>query len=280
MPATLIDIGINLAHDSYDVDRNQVIERARTAGVTHMIVTGSSLSSTRRAIELVREYPDVLRATAGVHPHHASEFTAEQRLELESLLQAPEVCAAGECGLDYFRNFSPQADQQRAFAQQLELAVHAHRPVFLHQRDAHRDFVAILREQLSQIPAAVAHCFTGTRTELDEYLSLGLYIGITGWINDERRGDALKELVTHIPAERLMFETDGPYLLPRDVEPRPASRRNEPMYLAHILATVAALRDESADDLARQTTANARGFLWLARLSNLSPLDIQRNYLI
>ncbi len=260
MPEALIDIGINLAHDSYDVDRNQVLERARAAGVTHMIVTGSSITSTQRAIELVREFPNVLRATAGVHPHHASEFTAEQRTQLRDLLQAAEVCAAGECGLDYFRDYSPRTEQRRAFADQLELASQARRPVFLHQRDAHQDFVAILREQLAQLPAAVAHCFTGTRAELDEYLSLGLYIGVTGWINDERRGRELKELVAQIPAERLMLETDGPYLLPRDLEPKPATRRNEPMYLPHILTTVAALRDESRDELARQTTANARAF--------------------
>jgi TatD DNase family protein len=270
MPETLIDIGINLAHDSYDVDRSQVIERARTVGVTHMIVTGSSISSTRRAIDVVREFPEVLRATAGVHPHHASEFTPGQRAELEELLRAAEVCAAGECGLDYFRDFSPRRDQQRAFTEQLELAVQAHRPVFLHQRDAHPDFVAILREQLPRLPAALAHCFTGTRAELDEYLKLGLYIGITGWINDERRGRELKELVAHIPAERLMLETDGPYLLPRDLEPRPVSRRNEPMYLAHILATVARLRGDSADDLARQTTANAQAFFGWPALSNPS----------
>jgi TatD DNase family protein len=270
MPEALIDIGINLAHDSYDVDRNQVIERALAAGVTHMIVTGSSISSTRRAIELVREHPDVLRTTAGVHPHHASEFTAGQRDELQSLLEATEVRAAGECGLDYFRDLSPRGDQQRAFAEQLELAVQARRPVFLHQRGAHQDFVAILREQLPRLPAAVAHCFTGTRAELDEYLSLGLYIGITGWINDERRGRALKELVAHIPAERLMLETDGPYLLPRDLEPKPAGRRNEPMYLPHILKSVATLRGESVERLARQTSANVAGFFGWPKLGNLS----------
>ena len=260
MPATLVDIGINLAHSSYDADRAEVIERARAAGVAHMIVTGSSIASTRRAIELVHEYPGALRATAGVHPHHASEFTAQQCTELEALLQQAQVCAAGECGLDYFRNFSPRTDQQRAFREQLELAANSRRPVFLHQRDAHADFVSILRDYLPRLPAAVAHCFTGTGSELDEYLAQGLYIGITGWINDERRGRLLQELVTRIPAERLMLETDGPYLLPRDLSPRPATRRNEPMYLPHILATVARLRNESAQVLAQQTTDNARAF--------------------
>jgi TatD DNase family protein len=256
----LVDIGINLAHDSYDADRAQVIERARAAGVGHLIVTGSSIASTRRAIELVREHPEVLRATGGVHPHHAHEFSDEQRRELEQLLSAGEICAAGECGLDYFRDYSPRPEQQRAFRAQLELAVEARRPVFLHQRDAHADFIAILRDYLPRLPAAVAHCFTGTRAELDECLALGLSIGITGWINDERRGQVLKELVVHIPAERLMLETDGPYLLPRDLAPKPATRRNEPMYLPHILATVARLRGVAADTLAQQTTANASRF--------------------
>ncbi|HZF26614.1 MAG TPA: TatD family hydrolase [Steroidobacteraceae bacterium] len=258
--ATLVDIGINLAHDSYDADRVQVIERARAAGVPHLIVTGSSIASTRRAIELVREHPAALRATAGVHPHHAHEFSAEQRTELQALMQAEEVCAAGECGLDYFRDFSPRMDQQRVFRAQLELAVATRRPVFLHQRDGHADFISILRDYLPRLPAAVAHCFTGTRAELDECLALGLYIGITGWINDERRGQLLQELVVSIPAELIMLETDGPYLLPRDLTPRPASRRNEPMFLPHILATVARLRGVAADTLAAQTTANVRRF--------------------
>jgi TatD DNase family protein len=257
---TLVDIGINLAHDTYDADRQQVIERACAAGVTHMVVTGSSIGSTRRAIELVREYPAVLRATAGVHPHHAQDFTTDQRDELRELLQAEEICSAGECGLDYFRHFSPHADQQRAFRAQLELAAEAQRPLFLHQRDAHADFVAILRDYLPRVPAAVAHCFTGTRAELDECLSLGLYIGITGWINDERRGQLLKELVASIPDERLMLETDGPYLLPRDLTPKPATRRNEPMYLPHILDTVARLRGVAPRALGEQTSANAQRF--------------------
>ena len=170
------------------------------------------------------------------------------------------MCAAGECGLDYFRDFSPRPDQQRAFRAQLELAVDAHRPVFLHQRAAHEDLVSILREYLPHLPAAVAHCFTGSKAELDDYLRLGLYIGITGWINDERRGQQLQELVAQIPAERLMLETDGPYLLPRDLSPRPATRRNEPMYLPHILATVSRLRRQSAEQLAQQTTNNVRAF--------------------
>jgi TatD DNase family protein len=254
----LVDIGINLAHDSYDPDRPQVIERARVAGVTHLIVTGSSLESTRRAIALAREYPRIIRATAGIHPHHAAQFESAELPALRQLLQSSEVCASGECGLDYFRNFAPHADQQRVFRWQLELAIETGKPAFLHQRDAHGDFVAVLRDYLPRLPGAVAHCFTGNAQELDDCLELGLYIGITGWICDERRGRHLKSLVARIPRERLLLETDGPYLLPRDLVPKPASRRNEPSYLPHILETVAQHRGEAAADVARATTDNAR----------------------
>jgi len=173
-------------------------------------------------------------------------------------LLTSEVCSAGECGLDYFRNYSPHEDQRRVFRLQLELAVELSKPVFLHQRAAHADFVAILREHLPQLPGAVAHCFTGNASELEDCLALGLGIGITGWICDERRGAHLKELVAGIPPERLLLETDGPYLLPRDLVPKPASRRNEPSYLPHILTTVARHRGEHAEEVARITTENAR----------------------
>jgi TatD DNase family protein len=229
-----------------------------------MVITGSTLESTRAAIEIVRRAPGRFRATAGVHPHHAREFHAEDVPELRRLMLQPEVGAAGECGLDYFRNFSPHPDQERVFRQQLELAADLGKPVFLHQRDAHDVFVAILRDYLPRLRAGVAHCFTGDRRELDDYLSLGLSIGITGWICDERRGQHLRDLVRRIPLERLMLETDAPYLLPRDLEPRPRTRRNEPRYLPHILDTVAACRGEPAESIAAATTRNALAFFGFA----------------
>jgi TatD DNase family protein len=254
----LVDIGVNLAHDSFDADRAQVIERAQAAGVTHLLVTGSTLDSTRRAIGLARERPGVIRATAGVHPHHAAELDETQLPQLRELMQAPEVCAAGECGLDYFRNFSPHAAQLRAFRWQLALAAEVHKPAFLHQRDAHAEFLAVLREHRAQLPGGVAHCFTGGVRELDDYLTLDLYIGITGWVSDERRGGQLREAVSRIPTDRLLLETDAPYLLPRDLDPKPASRRNEPMHLRHVLETVARLRNEDVETVARACIDNAR----------------------
>jgi TatD DNase family protein len=260
MNPPLVDIGLNLAHDSFDHDRDHVVDAAVQAGVEHMVITGSTLESTRSAIELVRSAPTRFRATAGIHPHHAREFHAADVPELRQLLLAPEVGAAGECGLDYFRNFSPHSDQERVFRLQLELAVESGKPVFLHQRDAHDAFVAILGDYLPRLRGGVAHCFTGEARELDDYLAMGLSIGITGWICDERRGQHLRDLVQRIPLDRLMLETDAPYLLPRDLEPKPKTRRNEPRYLPHVLATVAHCRAEPPEQVAAATTRNALAF--------------------
>lgn len=259
----LVDIGLNLAHDSFDADREAMIERAGRAGVTHFLITGSSIASTQTAIGLVRAHSGRYRCTAGVHPHHASEVGEASLTALRALAQAPEVVAVGECGLDYFRNFSPQDAQRRAFRQQLEIAVDLGKPVFLHQRDAHEDFVAIMRELRPRLAGGVAHCFTSGLDEARAYLDLDLYIGITGWICDERRGRHLLDVVRQLPADRLLIETDAPYLLPRDLRPAPRSRRNEPMYLPHILETIARARGESADALGAITTRNAHAlFGW------------------
>jgi TatD DNase family protein len=257
MDFVLADIGLNLAHDSFDHDRERVLADAWAVGVRFAVITGSTLASSRAAIALVRTRPQVLRATAGVHPHHASELHDSDRQELEALLALPEVGAAGECGLDHYRNFSPPADQERAFRLQLELAARSGKPVFLHQRDAHAAFMAILRDYRARLAGGVAHCFTGDAAQLDDCLDLDLHIGITGWICDERRGTHLRELVRRIPAERLLLETDAPYLLPRDLDPKPRSRRNEPRYLPHVLAAVAEARGEPAAEVALATTRNA-----------------------
>ncbi len=261
----LIDIGINLAHDSFDADRNAVIQRAHAAGVVQMVVTGSSEHSSRQAIELARGRPGVLFATAGVHPHHADHVTETTLPVLEELARSSEVVAVGECGLDYFRDFSPRDAQRRAFAWQLEIAARVGKPVFLHQRDAHEDFLAIVREHRARLAGGVAHCFTAGEKERDAYLELGLHIGITGWICDERRGLHLREVVKGIPADRLLLETDAPYLLPRDFKPMPKSRRNEPMYLPHVAEAVAAARGESTIQLAAMTSATARAAFRLSR---------------
>jgi TatD DNase family protein len=259
----LIDIGINLGHDSFDADREAVIARARAAGVVQMIITGASAAGSRQAIALARAAPHRHFATAGVHPHHATELDEVQLAEIESLAKQPEVVAVGECGLDYFRDLSPRAVQQRAFHQQLELAARLGKPVFLHERDAHDDFVSIVREHRRSLVGGVAHCFTGTGAQLHRYLDLQLAIGITGWICDERRGAHLLPLLREIPAAALHLETDAPYLLPRDLKPRPASRRNEPMHLRHIAAVVAQARGETLPQLAATASAASRALFKL-----------------
>jgi TatD DNase family protein len=262
-PTRLIDIGINLAHDSYDPDRRDVVLRALAAGVRRMVVTGSTLESAARAIALCRQWPGLMRATAGIHPHHAQEFPDSDLPKLRELLEDPMATSAGECGLDYFRNFSPATEQRRAFAAQLGLAADLGKPVFLHQRDAHRDFMAILSEHLQRLPRAVVHCFTGSAAELDDYLANDLHVGITGWICDERRGLAVKALVPRIPLNRLMVETDGPYLLPRNIRPKPAHRRNEPMYLRNVFDAICEVRSEDPTAIAAATSANAMAFFGL-----------------
>jgi TatD DNase family protein len=236
--ALLVDIGANLTHDSFDADRAEVVARAQAAGVGRFVVTGSDAAHSQKALELCATYPG-LYATAGVHPHHAKDATASTPDELRKLLGNPQVVATGECGLDYFRNFSPPETQRQVFEMQLDLAEECGKPVFLHQRDAHEDFMRILSSHRPSLNRAVVHCFTGDAAELHAYLALGCHIGITGWICDERRGQHLRDCVGIIPADKLMLETDAPYLIPRDLSPKPASNRNEPMYLRHIAEVVA-----------------------------------------
>jgi TatD DNase family protein len=253
----LIDIGANLTHDSFDADRAAVLARAGAAGVTRIIVTGTSVTSSVQAGALCEAHPTRLFATAGVHPHHAVELDSHTVAALRSLLAAPPFVAVGECGLDFFRDYSPRDAQRSAFAAQLELAAEVRKPVFLHQRDAHDEFVAMLKRARATLAGGVAHCFTGGPMELEAYLDLDLHIGVTGWVCDERRGAELRAAVPRIPLDRLLVETDAPYLLPRDLKPKPHSRRNEPQFVAHVLERVATLMSQPVDDVARATTANA-----------------------
>ena len=267
MTDTLIDIGANLAHDSFDDDRNEVLQRALDAGVARIVVTGSSDASNVRAADLAAAHPGVLYSTAGVHPHHATDYTADSDALIRKLANRKAdkqtVVAIGECGLDYFRNFSPREAQLAAFRQQLEIAKDTGLPVFLHQRDAHDDFVEILEPALPDLARAVAHCFTGEGESLREYLAMGLYIGITGWICDERRGKHLHDIVPIIPDDRLLIETDAPYLMPRTLRPKPKSRRNEPANLVEVVKTFAEARNQSVAHVAAITTANANRFFGL-----------------
>lgn len=263
----LIDIGANLTHESFDSDRETVIESARAEGVVQMVITGASETGSIKATEVALAYPGQLFATAGVHPHRASDYNPEVGALFRQLLDKPEVVAVGETGLDYFRDLSPRDIQQQAFESHIEMAIETGLPMFLHQREAHTDFLAILKQHRDDLSDVVVHCFTDTHQALHDYLDLDCYIGITGWLCDERRGKHLKDSVIDIPKDRLLIETDSPYLKPRSMRPRVATHRNEPKWLLWIVGELAACRNETPIQTAEITTANARRFFRLPALA-------------
>ena len=208
--------------------------------VSQLIVTGTNIEHSELALQLTQQYPLVCYATAGLHPHDASDYCSVLDSELRDMLKQETVVAVGECGLDFNRNFSTRKEQIRAFEAQLEIAIDTKKPLFLHQRDAHEDFISIIKSCRDDLNHVLAHCFTGTIEELNDYLLLDMSIGVTGWICDERRGLSLQQAVKHIPLDKIMLETDAPYLLPRDLPDKPVHKgRNEPCYLPHIAESVA-----------------------------------------
>nr|WP_086939259.1 TatD family hydrolase [Thaumasiovibrio occultus] len=259
----MIDVGINLTNSRFEKDRAEVVARAIEAGVEQLVVIGTDVDESRHAAQLCSLWPEICVSTAGVHPHDAKTVTDLSLPEIRDLAALPQVRAIGECGLDFNRDFSPRPQQEAVFEAQLALAAELNMPVYMHCRDAFERFFAILAPWRSKLPGALLHCFTGTRAELEACLSLDLHIGITGWVCDERRGTELRELVRHIPANRLMVETDAPYLLPRDLRPKPKSSRNEPCYLPHIARVIAECRDEAPQSLLPQLTHTSRAFFML-----------------
>ncbi len=262
-PSELVDIGVNLVHKSFRADLDAVLQRAQAAGVNRMVVTGTGEAESLAARELVAAHPGTLWSTAGVHPHDARHWSDATAITLARLAASPGVVAVGETGLDFNRDYSPRPDQERAFEAQLELAADLGLPMFLHERDAHQRLLAILARHRHRLPRAVIHCFTGSDEELAAYLDLDLHVGITGWICDERRGLHLRELVARIPRERLMLETDSPFLMPRTLKDRVKGWRNEPCHLTEVLASVAAARDEPPASVAAATTRTAVAFFGL-----------------
>lgn len=254
----MIDIGVNLTNKRFHKDLQQVLERATQAGVVKSIVTGTSVKESEAALVLVKEFPELLRCTAGVHPHDASSWDELVREKILDLVTRPEVVAIGECGLDFNRDFSPRDQQEACFIEQLTIAADIQKPVFLHERDAYERFSDILSDHINNLSGAVVHCFTGSEKALLHYLDMGCYIGITGWVCDERRGDELRRLVPMIPNDRLLVETDAPYLTPRTLKPKPKGGRNEPALLPHIVQCIADLRGESVECLMTTTTGNAK----------------------
>lgn len=255
-----IDIGVNLTNSRFSNDRESLIEQAFSLKINPMIVTGTTLADSLAALELCQQYPEKLFCTAGVHPHYAKDNKANNLAEIFSLYGESAVVAIGETGLDFNRNFSSQEVQISVFEQHLNFATETGLPLFLHERDAHKQQLEMLRYYRDNFSNAVIHCFTGTKEALYNYLDLDLHIGITGWICDERRGTELQQLVKHIPVNRLMLETDAPYLLPRDLKQYPKDKRNIPAYLPHIAAKVAELQGKNLLKLSSEVWDNSINF--------------------
>ncbi len=272
----LVDIGANLTNKRFDSDFEEVLHRAIGAGVQHIIITGTNIEESQKAALIASNNPLQLSSTAGVHPHDAKLMTKETLECMKSLAKVSSVRAIGECGLDFNRNFSTKEQQIKAFEQQIELAIELRLPLFLHERDAFEEQWQLLSSYKNQLPNVVIHCFTGNKQQAFKYLDLGFYLGITAWICDERRGLHLQEFVGDIPLERLMIESDSPYLTPR-VKPKPTltvKGRNEPHTLPYILEVIANSSSKSTDTIAAQTTRNAIDFFKLPQ--NISEPLLQK----
>jgi len=260
----MIDIGINLTSSQFASDADAVLARAFAAGVSGVILTGTSCESSVKSGLTARRQPGRLWFTAGVHPHYANRWSRKDFEVFKGLWADSQCVAVGECGLDYFRDLSPRNVQRAVFQSHLDAALEAGLPVFLHCRDAYDDFLAMMTPFVAQGGKGLVHCFTGNAREAEAYQSLGLHIGVTGWVTEQQRGAPLREAVRIVDASKLHLETDAPYLVPRN---RPESakgrHRNEPAYLEWVAREVAALRGDNVVELKRQCTANSRSFFSL-----------------
>jgi TatD DNase family protein len=254
----MIDIGANLTNAAFDNDLDAILTRATDAGVEAIVVTGTNVASSEAAVALCARYAARLYCTVGVHPHDAATVADTWIEELERLASSPMVRAIGETGLDFNRNYSPHPDQHHVFESQLELAARLHLPVFVHDRDTQGAVGVHLARHRNTLRDVIVHCFTGDASDLHQYLDLDCHIGITGWICDERRGAELYSLAADIPDDRLLIESDAPYLLPRTLTPLAKTRRNEPANLIWVARKLAQARNQSVEHIRVVTTANAR----------------------
>ncbi|HET8817269.1 MAG TPA: TatD family hydrolase [Pseudidiomarina sp.] len=252
------DSGVNLTNGKLVHQVESYLEAAHAAGVEQLVVIGTDVEHSREALKLCDRFPDQLIATVGVHPHDAAAVSPDFISQLRELAEHPAARAVGECGLDFNRNYSPRDVQTKVFRDQLALAADLNLPVYLHERDALGEQIELLTEFHQQIPRFLTHCFTGDEKALASYLKLGCYIGITGWVCDERRGRDLQHSVLQIPADKILIETDAPFLLPRTLRPKPAYNASE--YLPHIGEFVAQLRQQEVSEFAAQTWRNSQIF--------------------
>ena len=262
MPSKLFDIGANLTHESFEKDLKQVLERAIKNGVNNICITGCNLLDSKKALEIAQLFPDNLITTCGIHPHYADSFNKNSMLEIYDICQNNIVKAIGETGLDFNRNYSDKNKQIESFLNHIKIANKLKLPMFLHQRDAHQDFMDCINTEKPEVKCVV-HCFTGQKNELEEYLIKDFYIGLTGWICDPKRGAHLEELIPIIPLDKLLIETDSPYLLPKNLKVR--GRRNEPSFLNEILKKIVEVRKETENEIKEALLRNSLYFFNLLK---------------
>lgn len=239
MPLRIFDSHCHIDDSSYDTDRQQVMDRAREAKVIAVMAAGITVETCRKAVAVLGRYKGIF-ASVGVHPHDAKSLTEDGLSELIALSHNPRVKAWGEIGLDFNRMFSPREDQENWFARQLDTAEKLNLPVILHERDSAGRLLEILKSHPVN-RAGVVHCFSGTESELFKYLDLGYHIGITGVLTHKERGEELRRLAVKIPRDRILVETDAPYLTPWPR--RNKVRRNEPAFVADVLERLSEVFD-------------------------------------
>ena len=256
----IADIACNFSSDRFDTDLDEVINRATSNNITKFGLICSRLGDLDKLLSIYNNYSDSMLFTIGVHPHHANEFNAEYLKNLKEAIRNYDPHAIGETGLDFFRNLSTYEEQIYAFEEQIKISIEGNKPLFLHQRDSHDDFIKILRKYSRDINKSVVHCFTGTHLQLEDYLELGCYIGVTGWICDEKRNIELRKTIKDIPLSKLMIETDCPYLVPKNLPNKPKNNRNEPINLNHIVTEIAKLMEIDEGILRENTYKNSIDF--------------------
>ena len=256
----LFDIACNFSSERFDKDLDEVIQRAKNNKVSKFLVVSASLNDTEKVNGIYKNNKDSCFFTIGVHPHNAREFISSSSIKMKSLIDTYKPNSIGETGLDFFRNISSYEEQIFAFEEQIKIAIDKELPLFLHQREAHDDFIKILSKYRNSIPKSVVHCFTGTQKELDDYLDIGCHIGLTGWICDANRNIDLRKSLINIPLDKLMIETDCPYLIPKNLQEKPKNNRNEPAFLPHIAKEISSLVNVDIDQLVKKTYENSIKF--------------------
>ena len=238
----MFDIGANLTSSHFSDDLDSVLDESFEAGVKKICITSSNLQDVKNAKKITEKNKN-LYYSVGFHPHNAKDFKIEFLKDMSVYLNDPKAICLGEMGLDFNRNFSSKEEQILCFESQLSLANSINKPLFLHQRDAHEEFLSVLdNHKFNQ--KLIVHCFTGNLSELEDYLKRDFYIGITGWVCDLKRGLDLRECINHIPQDKLLIETDSPYL-----SPRKKIRRNEPKFLIDVAEEVARLRKQTKESI-------------------------------